>query len=485
MFAIIILCLICIILYYKRNEKKCISDCISQGMICNTQTGNCECGGSVCSSGQTCINNACIESCNTQSSGPCDCGGIICPDGKVCTNNACVENCATGGCSANNACNETTGQCFCADTVCISPSICDDGKCILLCDTCTNGNTCNPSNGKCECNGITCTGQQQCDNNECQINCTEDCGGGTCDKRTGNCVCGSSPMCINGNTCNGEQCICGSGDACTNYGEQCITGECIVPCTEQSCAQNGQTCDPTTKKCLCGGSPCNLLCVDNNYCLESCKNNQDCANQSCIDGACQEPLADGRSCTLDKDCENQHCYYGKCTSSFGACTYQTDCTNQATQDCVNGACLSKPPSYGCTPGCADGYYCDGNECISFYGQQNDCVTNGCPDGQLCSYTSGCTDESLLTSCTTNGDCIALGTDAHCTNGYCSCGNSLSSVITPYSSCIAGNTINIYCSGSNDFIYPFIYGYTCNNMKLSCGDNSTCDYGQVCTNNQCV
>jgi hypothetical protein len=238
-----------------------------------------------------------------------------------------------------------------------------------------------------------------------------------------------------------------------------------------------------------------VTCTNGNTCTAgtcSCGTNTACTGStSCVGGNCK--LGVGAHCNQEQDCASGICYYGECMTSIKACNLPSDCSDQTTQDCVNGACLSKPAAYGCNPGCADGFTCESGKCVGVYTNGipkcgTDPTNNGCPTGQECSVVkNGCATTSLFYSCSKNTDCTKLGPESVCNNGYCSCGNSYNLPISSGQVCFGGSQFNGQCGtvgSAYSGTFGALTGYTCaSNGNYTCG-GAICSFGQSCVNNVC-
>lgn len=281
--------------------------------------------------------------------------------------------------------------------------------------------------------------------------------------------CNSENCTNNNNLCETSGiCTCGGSTACTGD-EVCDGTKCIPACNSSTiCTVNGYICNETTHLCDCNGNICG-------------------EGQQCNGNSCGAP---------DNICAGNHCYYGKCVTSASACSATIKCLEYETQDCINGACISKPAAYGCDPGCADFYKCESGKCTP-NGDPLQCQTQSnvaCPSGMTCSsrnlgissIPSGCQYNTELYSCASNNDCSKYGDESICINGYCSCGNVYPAALFSEGACIGGFAYGLTCpekgmiNGEN---MP-LHGYVCNGTVFSCG-GAICAYGEVCVNNTCV
>ncbi|MCC6810263.1 MAG: polysaccharide deacetylase family protein [Deltaproteobacteria bacterium] len=122
------------------------------------------CGGTCngCTSGQSCVNNACVcvPQCGANVCGSDGCGGTCgtCASGQTCTGGQCVctPSCAPGACGVSNGCGGTCNACTasqaCVNNACVcvpqcGSNVCGSDGCGGTCGTCTGGTTC--QSGQC------------------------------------------------------------------------------------------------------------------------------------------------------------------------------------------------------------------------------------------------------------------------------------------------------------------------------------------------
>ena len=436
-------------------EAACTTaNCTTPGFTCDATTNLCSCNGVVCQSGQTCQNNTCISP-----------DGADCADGSTCAGGNCYYGkCATstGSCSTVSDCGGDPTTQDCVNKVCLkkppaygcNPGCannysCKNGTCVSIdlpeCVTTTSPHKCTK-----QYRGMTCTiggCDIPIDMTACKtpLDCVNTTGlDSTC--VDGYCACGNiigdnGYGCIGGTfystLCNTPGIYSGTDSILTNYtcfsnneyrcggqmcsyGQVCNNDRCGSPCTETSCG-GGYSCDTTSGLCSCNG----VLCT---------------SGQMCVNGSCIS-TSTGIACSKTNPCATGECYYGYCINSSGDCVTPYNCNDGGiATDCVNGKCLSKPPAYGCSPGCGDGYGCDGGICgggtvipdYAFPACATDPTNNICTDGQLCT-NNGCSDN--VVSCTIDSDCIQNGPDAFCLSGengsFCASGNSYPVYLEPY------------------------------------------------------
>ena len=494
------------------KSTSCTSTSCTNGNTCGS-TGNCVCGTlAACTGSGVCSNGTCL--------GP---DGTDCADGSTCVGGNCYyKKCttpiSTTTCTKPSDCGTDLSTTDCVEGVCLSKPAaygcnpgcadgysCISGKCVNnykppKCMTDPTTHKCSTfysevcANTGCTLNIADCTTQSDCiifgssTESSC-INGYCACGGITMDQ---NYICISNTLypvssassglysgsdrILDGYTDYYSLYACG-GQICS-YGQICNNAKCGPPCTSTSCT-NGYSCDTSTGTCSCNGIACT-------------------GGQLCVNGSCTNTNT-GIACNETNPCTTGECYYGYCINSSGECNIPSDCNDGGTDtDCVNGKCLSKPPMYGCNPGCADGYICDNGKCIFISYPIAGCtagLANSCPTGQACS-TFGCADNNTLISCNTNSDCSPYSSDPYCLkddssgDSFCAFGNSYSTYLFQYTQSFSGsnydyNTGNPCTSDATAPSYIPLLNYTCNTSTgyYTCGTSGVCPTGQVCSTNQ--
>ena len=490
---------------------------------------------SECSNGQLCTNNKCAT-CTTD---------VSCGSGKLCIAGACqAANCrADGDCQTGQLCK--ANQCTaCAgpadDSACAarygSAAICNAGVCKDGCRsqaTCAGGQICNASN--------VCAACTSGDNALCvqRYGATSVCSAGACSQGT----CATDAACGGGTVCENGMCAtCGgnTGDArCqARYGNNnlCISGSCVVAnCRADSECSNGQLCVSNVcsactdvdddSKCaavlgagnICKAGKCQTGCRTNS----ACSNGQLCQNLVCA--ACASTDADDAACsaryTAGDICKAGTCQAGcrtdaSCSNgqlckslSCAACTDVTDDAACATKYGDGNVCLSG----ACKAGCRTAQGCLGNDTGKLCSAQNACTacTEDNTGDAACTAaynaTSVCSAGVCVPGdCRTSSDCIGQNNGQVCTNNKCTAcasnsvcqGDAVYGAATicnvaagakqgqcvsascgqPSASCSANPTVN-YCCAANGG------GNSC--VTGNCCKTADCQFGQICTNNQCV
>ncbi len=220
------------------------------------------CGNILCVSGQTCVNNVCVD--NTT---PKDlCGGVECGVNQTCVNNVCVDNTTPKDLCGGVECGVSQ---TCVNNVCVDNTtpkdLCGGVECGVN-QTCVNNVCVDNTTPKDLCGGVECGVNQTCVNNVCVDNT------GNCSANARKCETDLQPvMCIGG----AWQKIA----ACSS-GTQCVDGECkstalsedeaklrqcgTTKCTGNQLCQNGQCVERNSA--MVAGKPC-----DPKTFLESCE----------------------------------------------------------------------------------------------------------------------------------------------------------------------------------------------------------------------
>ncbi|MEZ4406665.1 MAG: DUF4114 domain-containing protein [Polyangiales bacterium] len=210
-----------------------------------------------CSVGLVCnADNLCV---------PPMCGSEVCRNDQICVNNRCVEQCETVTCPSGEVCTVRDGRAICVEdscygTGCQGTQICRQGACVnngCASTTCPSGTFCRPrADGSAECVGscatVRCPEGQSCTAGACVANPCQGvrCSAGlTCQVVAGRGTCVADP-CANVGARPGRVCVDGQlvDDPCS--GVTCPAGANVV-------CRNGQCVDPTlqplTRERVIGG----------------------------------------------------------------------------------------------------------------------------------------------------------------------------------------------------------------------------------------
>ena len=369
------------------QDSLCVGPLVCSNDICSAKI---ELGDECDGDNSDCDSNQCIQGICAIAMGPgapCDVGddsdclpGIFCGNNGVCGGSE--ASCATND---NSRCDQGSGL-VCISNRCSQPSgnggVCDDNS------DCTNGNTCvsnvcilpQPLGGNCN------------DNMDCSndINCSPS---GICGGKAATCSSNDDSLCNN--------LICVDG-ACSSLvlrtghcseNSDCASGVCIFSFCGIS-GTLGSACDEESD-CV---AP--LDCSADNECGglgASCSQNNDayCAGgKRCIEGVCQEPLAQGELCLEDGDCQSSVCVGGTCLSQPS--TVSGPCDVGDDSDCAS-------PLH-----CGSDGVCGGNEAACqtnndlFCASPRVCVIDSCQQpmgtGATCEEADDCAQRCIFGQC---------------------------------------------------------------------------------------
>jgi Notch 1 len=475
------------------------NDPIDVGSNCGVDTGECQSGITVCTSGSI------------------SCSGSVGPVVEICDNldNDCDGISDNNPSDAGAACGTDTGECIsgvetcisgaitCAGAISSTPEVCDnlDNDCDGTTDNnlTDDGGECGTDTGECQsgfwlCSGgaLTCTGAmgpspEICDNldNDCN-GITDDapvdvgtvCGSdvGICNPGLTICVDGT-PLCLNetvpeeeicdglDNDCNGQV-----DDGDPGGGEVCgVSDEGVCEFGITHCIAGALICegsvDPGEE--ICDG-------IDNN-CDGLNDNGAVCPEGSeCIDGSCKIFCGGGEfSCPGGTECVEDYCVPNEC--------WGVECPDGHI--CRDGDCINL----------CDGINCDGDEiCLNGICLEDDCYSLGCEDGMQCiDYT--CTADPCseiecgenqfcsIGTCVTTCERVQCGIGTKCQNGECvvdlcheiECGFG--------KKCQDGNCVDDQCVNINCIGARVCEDGICIDDKC---DGVSCPHGGVCTDGEC-
>jgi hypothetical protein len=321
----------------------CTSDkaCKSQGLVCNTATGQCvACNGvEDCPAGNACKAHTCVPPAKPcASTKDCD-GDQVCDKGK----GVCVQCLGSGDCDAGQACVETVcttqacvpGSVTCqagsihacqadgsgwTDTPCGTGEVCADGKCLAK--------VCEP--GKAFCSGADL---KTCDGTGTQASLVK--------------TCGASESCLGG-ACVPQKCAPGK--------TTCADGSTLATCKtdgsgyDKSACKGGEVCDGDACKatvCAPGSKSClgaKVLTCDATGLTQTPGEDCGASGKTCEDGGC---LAQGQVCAPgSKSCDGTKLM--QCKADGSGTTLVMDCLaiSSVQSTCQGGACVpvAKVPS---------------------------------------------------------------------------------------------------------------------------------------------
>ena len=306
-----------------------------------------ECGDSVCTENQTCVDNHCVENdadpcakcdpdkqtcedgvCKDKVEDPCakcDSATQICEDG-VCKDKPVDDPCSK--CSADQKCEDGVCKDLCGGEVCADGMICNDGKCEVPadpCDACTD---------KQECINFVCVDIDPCANKTCPDNqrCDRE-KDGACDDidPCEGISCPANQSCLKGH-CFDDACLENGVEKDCGEGKVCSKGECV----QSGCVKedgNPVTCDEgwqcVTSACddngKCSGVCVETVCIDY-FCDEgrSCKGGT-CVDNECLDMTCDEGMVCSKgNCTYEVCLDKDPCSAGKTCDEDGECVFIVD-----------------------------------------------------------------------------------------------------------------------------------------------------------------
>ena len=284
-------------------ELSCQSGLVEcEGLCIDPRTSRMHCGasepcvgaeaGAVCAAGEVCAAGACALSCpvgQVGCAGTCVdpwtsrilCGasgscsgaeaGAVCGDGQVCSMGQCQLSCQGGLIDCNDTCvDPMSDRRFCGATghctgtrrglICEDGEVCSSGRCVLSCPTslleCA-GTCIDPLTSRTFCGASgTCTGTAS--GSACQAG--ELCASGSCSTSCQSALLACDGICVDplhderycgaSGTCSGSS----AGDPC-GQGEICVSGQCILTCSNGLVACGSQCIDPSTDPNYCGAQP--------------------------------------------------------------------------------------------------------------------------------------------------------------------------------------------------------------------------------------
>lgn len=290
-------------------------DCQAETPVCDGETNTCVaaeesdlCGGEVCPSYKSCLNDECVLS-----PGACESDNDCTEYQPKCdlSAHACVARCDGVSCESYEQCAEATGTCELAEGRCANDIDCPSER-----PACSSSHVCVEDLNNDPCNGVTCESHEYCSEGNCLLNpgrcdVDGDCSGGTpkCDTSAHNCV---------------ARC---HGVSCQSY-EQCVeaTGTCELKAG--ACESDGD-CSGGTPKCD----------ISSHTCVADAETSL-CAGVTCTNGAqCDEATGDCVNvdeifCAADSDCPS----FANICDDLGACVDQNQCTwrpCEAPATCTN------------------------------------------------------------------------------------------------------------------------------------------------------
>jgi hypothetical protein len=358
---------------------------------CSTTT--CQ-AGLTCCGGRTCQNGACCA----PTAGACQhdadcCGG---PASAVCRNGFCApkatagcqragQSCEDGAavCCADSAGGKQCGQsmngvnicCGAAGTTCKSSVECCDGLCDItvgttgVCRKLPTGSGCTATS-QCQAPSVCQSHGQPPIPSQTQGTCCNPSATGTLD-------CSTDADCCTGaclETANDEfKCQCaGPGIRCSGNNDCCAGNTCVNGACQASCHPDQTACQDNSQ--CCGASVCCAIVTGGPICKTTCT----CSPHG---GLC----ATDSDCCIGNSCQGGHCLE-TCGHANAICSGSAQCCSGRCGE--GGACLCEPAGTACVESadCCAGTLC----CAGPNGGAGTCKTSCCQaPGQTCQANSDC------------------------------------------------------------------------------------------------
>ncbi|NRA33237.1 MAG: hypothetical protein HRU17_07840 [Polyangiaceae bacterium] len=277
-----------------------------------------------------------------------------------------------------------------------------------------------------------------------------------------------------GGTCN----TCALGDSCTDNGD-CANDSCLSGVCQPVTCTNGDQ-DPGETATDCGGGDCPGCPAGDN-----CIGGRDCLSDVCEGNQCQQPACDDgvmNGSEIDIDC-GASC--GACATGQN-CGTGEHCSSGVCEDnrCVGGACTD-----GVSNGAETDIDCGGETTCSRcdIGQQcndssgSDCLSGICQadaaSGEMVCVSAGCTD-GVLGGDETDGDCggscPSCDVGQSCSGGgdclTLACVNGVCAAASCSDSLLNGNESDLDCGG----------GFPCD----PCDTSGICGFSGDCASRVC-
>ena len=289
---------------------------------CQPPAAACADGGTVCPTGQSCVEEGGIRECKAEPNA-CQNGGTYCPGGLLCYQNACERPeevpCQNGGtyCSAGllcyqNACERPEDvSCQNGGTYCTAGLLCYQNACER------------PEDVSCQNGGTYCTAGLLCYQNACELPEEVPC-------QNGGTYCSAGLLCYQNDCERPEEVPCQNGGTYCSAGLLCYQSDCELP-EDVSCQNGGTYCSagllcyqnacelPEEVPCQNGGTYCSagLLCYQSDCELPEevpCQNGGTycSAGLLCYQNACELPEevpceSGGTYCPAGESCEESVC----------------------------------------------------------------------------------------------------------------------------------------------------------------------------------
>jgi len=322
--------------------------------------------GSLCTTGDQCLDGACVGDAVTceQDDNPCTLD--VCEPADGCVTTFVSGDCDDGDpCTVDDAC--AAGECAGQPYDCDDDNVCTDDFCFDLggAPQCfyqnVNGIDCD--------DGSVCTVDDVCEGGDCvgdAITCDDDnvCTDDSCDPVAGcqytpnTSLCDDGDLCTLGDVCSGGACEgsqkdCDDDNVCTDDSCNSDTGDCEYVDNSDPC-DDGEVCtvDDTCVDGVCVGEE--MVCDDDNECTaDSCEPGVGCVYEPTPGVPCDDDdvCTDADLCTEDGECLGD--------DIPGCCHEDADCESE--YPCNEGACVDNWCVYSAID-CDDGNDCTADVC---------------------------------------------------------------------------------------------------------------------------
>ncbi|HAA56588.1 MAG TPA: hypothetical protein DCE42_17625 [Myxococcales bacterium] len=507
------------------------SDCRDQ-WHCNFATERCQAApydgckeNTDCELNEICESNRCVAKAECTTDTDCTdaqkpkCESGKCVAGPECTKNEDCTDTQKPVCK-DNKCIEKEKECD-QDTDCKDPTkpSCKDGQCVEPQPECAKSSDCTDP-AKPICSGRKCIADSGVGEGlPCEPGVTECKSAFFCykeDSASTKGVCrieclAFSPQCPANKVCrqtSGSRGICLDENNGKKEGESCETDAC----------ENNLFCASWKGKKICA-TPCdpsNAACATGEECYEAitgrflcvaerdpCGIGRPCPDgEDCLSSRCTPKPPCNPACASDELCDSGTCRKKQCPSEIQCAT---------GENCVNGTCVNPTSNPPCKP-CQSGQCPNtGAQCLSGYGNDtNSYCYESCAGGKACPDPAHFSCKMINinlnnTTCTSDTDCTAHGSNVTCSNGKCTrnnvalclptigtCTNKCGGVTCPTgTTCIPATgtcggkklcdtcKVNEECGGTNDLCLR-ANGGTTSFCGLDCtNDASVCPTGFNC------
>ncbi|KAI2804698.1 hypothetical protein BLOT_003686 [Blomia tropicalis] len=492
-----------------RESISCLSntDCHSSGLSCTNNRCRQTCAANKeCAVDERCVNGRCHIQCTKDRE---------CPASEICIQNVC-----TVGCRSDSDCStsETCINNFCMDPCSSSTACGTNAQCsvqnherVCTCRDNTIGNAyiecvrpldhCHPLTG-------SCGGGKRCESSYCRAECFRDadcydnekCLDGMCST-----MCSNDDICPSGTVCESGQCVagCRTDSECLTT-DACIDRKCMNVCSSPTACGTGAVCNAINHQPQCScqakytGNPkigCKLMeCIvdvdcgtkeicQNYKCQTGCRSDNGCAShESCISLQCIDPCLFTDVCGENAQCNTiNHQPTCSCPSNYDgnptvrcllkpqeevSCRTDRDCSSE--KSCLYNRCIQRNECQT-DKECSVGHICIQAKCFA-----------GCRRDDDCPLDMSCLGQQCQNPCNARGSC---GLNAFCTpfrhQAKCTCPPNYTG--NPETECLQLPT----CSKNNEC--PI--GYICQTGKClalsGCVSDNECRPTEICDGTRCT